>query len=74
MKRLLLALLVSTIAITASGQTPKGGACSYWRVRVFYQYAGGPACGKTFYYCDRRPEVTGCQTAYYDETIWCGCP
>jgi hypothetical protein len=74
MKRLLLALLVCVIAITAIGQAPSASAdCIYLRY-YYYEYWGGPSCGYTYQYCEATPYHSGCETQYYDVYGGCACP
>jgi hypothetical protein len=73
MKRLLLVLLVSVTAITAAGRPALSADCLYKRI-FYYEYSGGPSCGRTDFYCNDVFHY-GCQTPYYRTyTGSCLCP
>jgi hypothetical protein len=82
MKRLFLALLLSTTAISAVGQVqepppPGFDMCEpgqVYRAFYYYQYPGGPECGLAYQYCDGTPRYQeGCRTQYYQQYVFCEC-
>jgi hypothetical protein len=75
MKRLLLALLVAATAIMAAGHPPTVSATDCLVLRfTYYEYPGGPYCGRTDYYCSDVFHY-GCQTPYYTTSRPpCVCP
>jgi len=65
MKRLLFALLVTATAIMAAGHPPIVMATDCLVARyTYYEYSGGPSCGRTDIYCNDTFHY-GCQTPYY---------
>jgi hypothetical protein len=55
------------------------GVTSYDCVhRAYYFYdnplKSGNSCGLMYIYCEADPYQQGCQTAWYNEYVYCGCP
>jgi hypothetical protein len=71
MKRLLLALLVSGVSITAVDQT---SADCIWYKRYYSETPGGPTCGSLVFFCEAGPQYQDCQTPYYRQITGCQCP
>lgn len=77
MKRFLLALVVSSVAVIALPPPPEALACSWFKVRDYYPcsqpWACSP-CGVEYFYCEGFTKHNGCRTAYYQDYYLCGCP
>lgn len=75
MKRLLLALLVSGVAISTVGQASASSDCVVWH-SYYYDSPGGTYCGLRYVFCSGRIYTEGCQTNYYQEyrNYSCYCP
>jgi hypothetical protein len=77
MKRLLLALVVSGIAIITTFTTPGQASADCVTYHYYYYTApGGTYCGLTYVFCSGEVYQQGCQTPYYNEyyNSRCYCP